>query len=140
MQLEDVEEVIKIEKQSFSDPWSKDNFMAELNLPFSWVWAAKIETSLAGYCCCWEMEEELQIANLAVHPDFRSQGVGKKILQEILNRACQRKIKRVTLEVRESNQAALKLYQGFGFEEIGRRKKYYRKPNEDGLILAKILE
>ena len=140
MQPEDVDEVVKIEQHSFSDPWSKHNFMAELNLPFSWVWAAKIKNRLAGYCCCWEIEEELQIANLAVHPEFRNQGIGKKILREILNRACQRKVKKVTLEVRQSNQFGLKLYQAFGFTEVGRRKKYYRKPVEDGLILAKILE
>ena len=140
MQPEDVDEVVAIEKQSFSDPWSKENFLAELELPFSWVWVAKIKNQLAGYCCCWEIEGELQIANLAVHPDFRNRGIGKNILQEILNRACQRKVKKVTLEVRESNQFGLKLYQAFGFAEAGRRKKYYRKPTEDGLILAKILE
>ena len=140
MQPEDVDEVVAIEKQSFSDPWSKENFLAELDLPFSWVWVAKVDEELVGYCCCWEIEEELQIANLAVHPEFRNQGLGKKILQEILNRACQRKVKKVTLEVRESNQFGLKLYQAFGFTEVGRRKKYYRKPVEDGLILAKILE
>lgn len=139
MQPEDVDEVVKIEQQSFSDPWSEENFLVELDLPFSWVWTAKINNRLTGYCCCWEIEEELQIANLAVYPEFRNQGIGKKILQEILNRACQRKIKKVTLEVRESNQFGLKLYQAFGFAEVGRRKKYYRKPTEDGLILAKIL-
>lgn len=139
MQPEDLDEVVKIERQSFSDPWSKENFRAELELPFSWVWVAKIEDRLIGYCCCWKIEEELQIANLAVHSDFRNQEIGKKILQEILNKACQRKVKKVTLEVRESNQAALKLYDTFGFVEVGRRKKYYRKPAEDGLILAKTL-
>ena len=140
MQPEDVDEVVKIETWSFSDPWSKENFLAELDLPFSWVWAAKLDEELVGYCCCWEIEEELQIANLAVHQNFRNQGVGKKILQEILNRACQKKIKKVTLEVRESNQFGLKLYHAFGFAEIGRRKRYYQKPTEDGLIFAKILE
>jgi ribosomal-protein-alanine N-acetyltransferase len=140
MQPENVDEVVAIEKQSFSDPWSEESFLVELDLPFSWVWVAKIKNRLTGYCCCWEIEGELQIANLAVHPEFRNQGIGKKILQEILNRACQRKVKKVTLEVRESNQAALKLYRGFDFSEVGRRKKYYRKPTEDGLILAKILE
>lgn len=140
MEEGDVDEVVKIEQQSFSDPWSEENFLVELDLPFSWVWTAKINNRLTGYCCCWEIEEELQIANLAVYPEFRNQGIGKKILQEILNRACQRKIKKVTLEVRESNQFGLKLYQAFGFAEVGRRKEYYRKPTEDGLILAKILE
>lgn len=140
MQPEDVDEVVEIEKQSFSDPWSEENFLVELDLPFSWVWVAKIKNELIGYCCCWEIEGELQIANLAVHPEFRNQGIGKKILQEILNRACQRKVKKVTLEVRESNQFGLKLYYAFGFAEIGRRKRYYQKPTEDGLILAKILE
>ena len=140
MQPENVDEVVAIEKQSFSDPWSKENFLAELDLPFSWVWVAKIKNQLTGYCCCWEIEGELQIANLAVHPKFRNQELGRKILQEILNRACQRKVKKVTLEVRESNQFGLKLYYAFGFTEIGRRKRYYQKPVEDGLILAKILE
>ena len=139
MQPQDLEEVLKIENVSFSDPWSKSSFLAELDFPSSWIWAAKLDSKLIGYCCCWEIEDELQIANLAVHPDFRKQGIGKKILQEILNQACQKKLKKLTLEVRESNQAALKLYSGFGFSEIGRRKKYYRKPDEDGLILAKHL-
>ncbi len=140
MQAEDMDEVIAIEKQSFSDPWSKQNFLKELELTFSWAWVAKLDKKLVGYSCCWEIGDELQIANLAVHPDFRNQGIGKKILQEILNRACQKKLKQVTLEVRESNQFGLKLYYGFGFMEIGRRKKYYQKPTEDGLILAKFLK
>ncbi len=140
MQAEDMDEVLAIEKQSFSDPWSKKNFQAELELTFSWAWVAKLNQQLVGYSCCWEIEDELQIANLAVHPDYRKKGIGKKILQEILNRACQKKLKQVTLEVRESNQWGLKLYYAFGFMEIGRRKKYYQKPAEDGLILAKYLE
>lgn len=140
MQPQDLDEVLKIEKQSFSDPWSKQNFLTELELSFSWAWVAKLDKRLVGYSCSWEIEDELQIANLAVHPDLRNQGIGKKILQKILNRACQKKLKQVTLEVRESNQLGLKLYHGFGFFEIGRRKKYYQKPTEDGLILAKYLE
>ena len=80
---------------------------------------------------------EAHITILAIHPNFQSQGWGKLLLNELLQKAQKKSLARATLEVSENNFKALNLYQKFGFQVAGRRKKYYQKTNEDALILWK---
>jgi len=90
---------------------------------------------LLGLGCLWAIADEAHITILAVHPDYRRLGLGQILLITLLKFACQRKLKWATLEVRASNQAAISLYQHFGFQEAGRRKRYYQDNGEDALIL-----
>lgn len=90
---------------------------------------------LVALGCSWAIADEAHITVLAVHPDYRQQGLGQTILHALLTLAWQRGLKWATLEVRASNQAAIALYQKFGFQEAGKRKRYYQDTGEDALVL-----
>lgn len=91
--------------------------------------------SLLGLGCSWAILEEAHITLLAVHPDYRREGLGLLLLSALLRLAKMRGLERATLEVRASNHTALSLYQKFGFQEAGRRRRYYKDSGEDALIL-----
>jgi len=128
-------EILAIEKSSFKEPWKSDFFEKEIGLPFSHFYVALAGPKVIGYAGFWEMGEQADIINLAVHPDFRKKGIGKKILRFIFSRAEDLGIKKVFLEVRNANAAAQKLYSSCGFKTVGKRKKYYR--DDDALIMEK---
>jgi len=139
MGVDDVDEVVEIENQSFSDPWKKEFFLDEISNALAYPLVAKLNQNVVGYACLWIFLGELQIANIAVTPLFRKKGIGKKIMEKIISYAELNFLKRITLDVRESNKEAINLYNKFGFKIIGKRKSYYRFPVEDSLILEKIL-
>jgi ribosomal-protein-alanine N-acetyltransferase len=93
------------------------------------------QNSLLGLGCFWSILEEAHITILAVHPDYQRQGLGQLLLYALLRDAKRRQLEWATLEVKPSNQAALSLYQKFGFTEAGRRRRYYKDTGEDALIL-----
>lgn len=90
---------------------------------------------IIGLGCFWSIVEEAHITIVAVHPDYQRQGLGQALLWAMLKQAHQRGLERATLEVRVSNQAAIALYEKFGFREAGRRRRYYEDTGEDALIL-----
>ena len=139
MSPEDVEEVARLEKICFSDPWSKENFIDELQLKLAIPLVVKLGEEVVGYTCLWYLEDELEVANFAVSPVHRRKGIGEEIMKRILSEAKGRGCKSIILSVRESNLAAIKLYTKFGFVEVGRRKKYYRQPTEDALTMCKTM-
>jgi len=93
------------------------------------------EPTLIGLGCFWAILEEAHITLLGVHPDYQRRGLGQLLLEALLRKAQLRGLEWATLEVRASNQAALSLYQKFGFQEAGRRRRYYKDTDEDALIL-----
>lgn len=97
--------------------------------------APKPHNFLVGLGCFWSIVEEAHITILAVHPDYQLQGLGQFLLYALLRDAKRRQLDWATLEVKPSNQAALSLYQKFGFQEAGRRRGYYQDTGEDALIL-----
>lgn len=119
--------------------WTLDGYRRELASPNSEliVLQQTIASSqpLLGIACLWAILEEAHITLLAVHPDYRGQGLGQALLFTLMVKAWVRKLEWATLEVRASNQAAIALYQKFGFESVGRRRKYYPDTEEDALIL-----
>jgi len=90
---------------------------------------------LIGIGCLWAILEEAHITMLAIHPQFQRQGLGQALLWALLKSACDRQLERSTLEVRDSNLAAVCLYKKFGFKEAGRRKRYYQDTGEDALVM-----
>ncbi len=90
---------------------------------------------LIGIGCLWAILEEAHIIMLAIHPSFQRQGLGQALLWALLKSACDRQLERSTLEVRDSNLAAVSLYKKFGFKEAGRRKRYYEDTGEDALVM-----
>ncbi len=154
MRVSDISEVMKIEVRSFSLPWTEDAFVREIEkIPFSRpVVAEELEgrngragtavggsatggPAIAGYACWWEVKDECHITNVTVSPEVRRRGVGKFLMREILKEARRRGAVRATLEARISNEAAVSLYEGFGFAPVAMRKGYYPDNGEDALVM-----
>ncbi len=137
MQKQDVENVVKLEELSYGQHhWSKESFFNELeNNLAHYYCAVNEESTLLGYAGCWHIFDEAHITTLSVHPEHRRQGIAQKLLFAIIDDCYKDKIKYITLEVRESNIAAISLYEKNGFKSIGTRKKYYQDNNEDALIM-----
>ncbi|MBE9118456.1 ribosomal protein S18-alanine N-acetyltransferase [Lusitaniella coriacea LEGE 07157] len=135
--------VVKLDQLCLGGLWSQEGYRRELNSPNSELLVLSVlgnrgsppKERIVGIGCFWAILEEAHITILAIHPDCQSQGLGQVLLWTLLQKAVRQKLDRATLEVRASNQAALSLYQKFGFQVAGRRKKYYQNNNEDALIL-----
>lgn len=140
MKEEDLDQVMEIEKKSFSDPWNKSFFSQDIDNQSALPLVAKVDDKIIGYVCLWKILDEIQISNIAVCPERRRRGIGEEMMQRILKMTKEQDYRRISLDVRISNKAAINLYQKFGFGEAGRRKNYYRHPQEDALILEKVLK
>jgi len=131
----DIPGIIEIEKVSFSEPWDAQLFLDAIGSEDKYLFIAQIGKSITGYIVFEKVLDEGHITNLAVGRDRQRKGIATELVNTALDLAKSLKIKEIFLEVRESNEAAKKLYSKFGFEQIGRRKKYYSAANEDALIL-----
>jgi ribosomal-protein-alanine N-acetyltransferase len=142
MRIDDVEQVCSIDRQSFTLPWPDNAYSHELkDNPAARLWVAEdIQFSgdpmIVGIIVMWLVLDEAHIATLAVHPDFRREGIGKRLLVVALQAAIQNGARQALLEVRANNQAAQALYRQFGFDVSGRRPRYYRDNQEDALLMT----
>jgi len=137
----DLRGVAAIERLAFSDPWSEKSFREALSHPAMYFVAARSDGGeVLGYVVAWFVADEGQIANLAVAPSGWGRGIGRALLTSALNEAASRGVRDIYLEVRESNQRARRLYGSTGFQEVGRRRGYYRRPVEDAIVLRRTLE
>src|SRR5690606_25719054 len=150
MRVRDIGAVLEVEKLSFPTPWSRAAFLSELlnnekayylvardpakKGPFPWSPALVV-----GYIGAWILFDEGHITNVAVHPDYRGQGIGRKRMEAIEEVCAARGVKRMTLEVRQSNLIAQRLYRSLGYVAVGVRPGYYQDNNEDALIMWKEL-
>lgn len=139
MAAEHLDRLEQLERMCFSRPWSKKMLAEELdNQCVAFLVAVEPETEKAvGYAGLLVVADEGYITNVAVDPSCRRQGVAAQLLQVFDNFAKGNHLAFLTLEVRPSNAAAIALYEGFGFREVGRRRNYYDLPKEDALILTK---
>lgn len=136
MTVEDVDSVVMIENQSFSVPWSRSAFKAEMvENDLAHYLVAHEEKKIVAYAGMWLILDESHVTNVAVLPDYRGQGIGKQIMTALILYAAQQGANRMTLEVRASNEVAKNLYRQFGFEEAGIRKNYYSDSHEDAIIM-----
>ena len=142
MTADHLEELEKLERICFSRPWSRKMLAEELENQCAAFLVAEDSVSgrVLGYAGLMVVADEGYITNVAVFPEYRRQGIAAQILQVFLQFAAANHLAFLTLEVRPSNAAAIALYQGFGFEEVGRRKNYSDLPKEDALILTKYFE
>lgn len=132
-----VVQIAQLEKICFSDPWSEKSIASELDNKLAfWLVAAEGDT-VAGYIGSQTVIDETDMMNVAVHPDFRRQGIAEALVNTLVENLKKMGSRCLTLEVRASNAPAIALYGKLGFAEIGRRKNYYRNPREDALILRK---
>lgn len=137
MILDDLAQVVAIDKVSFSLPWPERSFRFEItDNPASRAWVAEEDGKVVGAIVAWLLVDEAHIATIATHPDFRRQGIASKLLVHTLQSMMNEGALTSVLEVRESNSAAQEMYRKFGFEESGRRPRYYRDNNEDAILMT----
>lgn len=136
MKVEDLDQVMILEKLCFSTPWSKEAFESEiLKNDLAHYLVLSINNTIVGYGGVWYIINEGHITNVAVHSECRKLGLGKKLVEQMKKNALKNKIELMTLEVRVSNIAAIKLYERMGFSIEGTRPKYYIDNNEDAYIM-----
>lgn len=130
-----------MERACYSDPWPASSFatLPSNDRVFFVVARASDSGQLEGFAITWYVMDEGELANLAVAPETRRRGIGQALLDAVTTDALGRGTSELYLEVRESNSAARALYRAAGFEQVGRRKRYYRQPEEDALILRRTL-
>lgn len=133
----EIDEVLAIERASFTNPWTREMYTAELgNREVSYCYLARDDARrVVGFCSFWHVADELHINNLAVAPEHRRIGIGSALLRHVLLEGARLGAVRATLEVRRSNEPARYLYERFGFTVARVRRGYYTKPVEDALVL-----
>lgn len=135
MQEQDVDEVTKLEASSFSQPWLRHDFEEILTNPDRIYLVAVEGDILLGGCMMTEIAGEGDISNVAVSLEHRRKGIAKALLTEMLLIGAKREIKDFTLEVREHNEPARRLYEGLGFVSEGIRPNFYDKPKDNAVIM-----
>ena len=128
-------EAAEIERLCFSEPWSPEALLYMCKSPNTHAVAVMIDGRLAAYGGCEFVPPEANIVNIATHPDFRRRGLGRALLHALLTVAKERGCEQVALEVRASNEAAIRMYEEAGFSTAGRRRGFYRDPREDALVM-----
>ena len=137
MQSTHIPKIASLEKLCFSEPWSENSVAGELSNPLS-LWLVAVDGDcVAGYVGSQSVMGETDMMNIAVSPDYRRQGVAAALIEELVRQLKVGGNHCLTLEVRASNDGAIKLYEKLGFAQVGRRPNYYRIPKEDALILRK---
>ncbi len=133
----DLEEVLAVDALCFNHPWSRGDYERELASPDRcFIHVARAPgTPVAGYCSFWRIFDEIHINNFAVRPEWRGRGLGSALLQHVLGEGRRLGAPKATLEVRRSNEPAVRLYERAGFRQAGLRRQYYANPLEDALIL-----
>ncbi|MCD6582510.1 MAG: ribosomal protein S18-alanine N-acetyltransferase [Desulfuromusa sp.] len=132
----DLDAVLAIERQCYPHPWSSQQFLQELANPVASILVCEIEDKIGGYICYWLIAGEMQILNLATSLQVRRKGIAAQLLEQAFERCSLSELSSVWLEVRSGNQAAIALYQRYGFKLSGTRRAYYRD-GEDAFVMVK---
>ena len=135
----DLDAIVEIERASFGDPWSLKSFRDSLAHDFVRVLVLEDDGVVVGYAVVWVSSVECELANLAVSPARRGAGLGAQLLDAVLRQMHEEGLLVIFLEVRASNAAARRLYASRGFHEVGVRPNYYKRPDEDALVLRRDL-
>ena len=135
MGLHDIDQIMEIENVSFPTPWHEKIFELELKKPRTLQLVCKKDSKITGYLVSWMMYDEIHILNIAVHPDFRRNGIAKQLIDYTINHFANKGAIAVILEVRTSNIAAQNLYEKLGFKLLRARKSYYTDTGEDALVM-----
>lgn len=128
-----------LEQECFSEPWSEEALRAEIASPIARFFAAKQGDRVVGYAGMLLVADEAQITNVAVSGAFRRRGIGRALMLALIESAREYGARELQLEVRESGLAARALYESVGFVTVGRRKRFYRFPSEDAVLMNKPL-
>ena len=136
MKIDDVEQVFKVEEATFSTPWPKDIFYKEIGEnEHAYYFVMLLDEEIIGYAGVWVVLDDAQITNIAVLPEYRGKKLGEKLFRYMMQKLIMMDVIRLSLEVRESNIAAQKMYRKFGFVPGGIRKNYYVDNQEDAIVM-----
>lgn len=133
----DLAEIVMIERDSYSVPWTEQTFRGLVDRPDADAVSAVHEAAVVGFAIAWSVGDQAELGNVAVARDWRRLGIGERLVRDIVARLSRRGVREVFLEVRVGNEAARRLYERLGFVEIGRRKSYYVRPVEDAIVMRK---
>lgn len=138
MKYEDIDDVLKVEEECFVISWTRTDFEREIKQnKLAIYFVAKVDGKIAGYAGMWHVVTEGQVTNVAVLPEYRGLGIGRKLMEEIIKTGEEKDMVGITLEVKISNTVAQNLYTSLGFKPEGFRKNYYKDTNEDAVIMWK---
>ena len=132
-----IPQIAELEKLCFHDPWSENSITSELDNKLSCWLVALDKDQVVGYVGSQTVLGETDMMNIAIHPDYRKQGIASALINALIETLKERGSHSLMLEVRSSNEPAKSLYFKIGFESVGIRRNYYRNPKEDALILRK---
>jgi [ribosomal protein S18]-alanine N-acetyltransferase len=136
MTVDDLDQVMEVEVNSFTIPWSREAFFNELTKnQFAQYMVVELDKTVVGYCGVWIIVDEAHITNIALLPEYRGMRLGEALMAKVIKLAREIGALRITLEVRVSNERAQNLYRKFGFEEGAIRKQYYTDNMEDALVM-----
>jgi len=133
---DDISAIAELEKMCFSSPWSEKAVLDTMSGENSLFLVAKAEGKICGYIGSYSALDEGYITNVAVNPDFRRRGVGKALVGELIRQGKEKGLSFLTLEVRESNEGAIALYSDLGFENVGKRPRFYSNPTEAAYLMT----
>lgn len=134
--LNDIGQILKIERQVFATPWTINMFVHEINSSSSLCFALKQGEKVVGYACGWVVLDEFHICNIAIDAKYQGLGLGKKLLNHLLEQAKCKGVTQFFLEVRRGDNRAVNFYKTLNFTESGIRKNYYERENEDALLMS----
>lgn len=137
MTLDDLDQVTAIDRVSFSLPWPERSFRFDLtDNPASRCWVAELDGKVVGMIVSWLIVDEVHVATIATHPEYRRRGIAKRLLTHTLQHLKEEGAQSSFLEVRASNFAAQDMYRKFGYEETGLRPRYYKDNDEDAILMT----
>ena len=137
---EHISDLVKIESEAFSCPWTESGFIEEIYNENARFRVAEINDVVAGYMGMYSIYDQGYIANIAVLKRFRNNGIAKKLMEDSFEYGNKANLEFISLEVRKSNEIAITFYKKMGFLEVGTRKGFYVSPNEDAIIMTKFLK
>ena len=135
MALRHVGEIARLESITFSSPWSEKSLTECVEGENTLFLVCEAEGNVLGYVGCYTVSTDAAITNVAVFPEYRRQGIGEALICELIKRARERGCEILSLEVRVSNDPAIKLYEKLGFSIAGKRKNFYTEPREDAYVM-----
>lgn len=136
MEESDLDAIMELEKRCFTVPWSREAFHNELHQnQFACYIVLEQENQIIGYCGAWLVIDEAHITNVAILPEYQGKGLGKALMNKMIEHSRETGIERMTLEVRKSNLVAQSLYKKLGFQEGAVRKNYYSDNQEDAIVM-----
>jgi [ribosomal protein S18]-alanine N-acetyltransferase len=138
MEAADLDQVMAIERASFTMPWTLDTFRGLLRRADANLFVAEVAGGLVvAYAAVWMVVDQAELGDIAVAAEWRRRGIARRLMDAVLEHVARRGVREIFLEVRPSNHEARRLYERYGFVAIGRRKNYYSSPREDALVLRR---